>query len=246
MPVNVETQKSSTEHGINGFPEHSEPAPAIRIVIADSHKVLREGVRRLLSAERGLQVIGEAADPDAMVKMVEYHQPEVVLLSASLGGESEIDMLRRLEASKCVSRVIVMTQSTQREDHVRAIRFGASGIMTHDTSSDMLAKGIRKVCEGELWVDRRAAAEAMRQMIAARTAAPAPRVGPGQRGTASLSKREREVAALVAQGFKNKDIAERLFISEQTVKNHMHNIFEKLGVTDRLELALLAIHHGLI
>jgi two-component system nitrate/nitrite response regulator NarL len=223
------------------------PADAhIRILVADGHAVMREGLQRLLSGDTGFEVIAEAVDPTRLVALATHHQPEVILLESGLGGESVASLLRRLETARCSSRTIVMTTSTRQEDHVQFVRCGASGIMTRDTSSEMLLKGIRKVCAGELWVERRTAGEAMRQMVAARAALPLPRGGANERGTASLSKREREIATLVAQGFKNKDIASRLFISEQTVKNHMHNIFEKLGVSDRLELALLAIHHGLI
>lgn len=218
----------------------------IKILIADGHAVMREGLQRLLSAETGFEVIAEASDPAKMAALAEHYQPEIILVESSLGGESVPALLRRLKASRCLSRVIVMTASARHEDHVQFVRSGACGILTRDTSSEMLVKGIRKVCAGELWVDRRTTAEAMRQMVDARAALPLPRGGANERGTSALSKREREIAGLVAQGFKNKDIAARLFISEQTVKNHMHNIFEKLGVSDRLELALLTIHHGLI
>lgn len=236
------------EHVISAAPwpqPYVADAP-IRILIADGHAVMREGLRRLLSAETGLEVIAEAADPAKMVSLAGHYQPEVILVEATLGGESVGVLLRRLEGVRCTSRAIVMTASARQEDHVVFVRCGASGIMTRDTSSEMLVKGIRKVCAGELWVERRTAAEAMRQMVASRAALPLPRGGGHERSTATLSKREREIATLVAQGFKNKDIATRLFISEQTVKNHMHNIFEKLGVGDRLELALLTIHQGLI
>ena len=224
----------------------SAPDAHIRILVADGHAVMREGLQRLLSGESGFEVMAEASDPARLAALAESFRPDAILLESGLGGESVASLLRRLEVARCTARVIIMTASTRQEDHVQFVRAGASGIMTRDTSSEMLVKGIRKVCAGELWVERRTAAEAMRQMVAARAALPMPRGGANERGTAALSKREREIATLVAQGFKNKDIATRLFISEQTVKNHMHNIFEKLGVGDRLELALLAIHHGLL
>ena len=242
--MSLETVKNSIENHINGFHEAEEPGRKVRILIAESHQVMREGLRRLLSAEKGFSVIGEATDPDSLCQIMERHCPDVLLVSSMLGGESDTALLQRLKAGTCTSRIIVMTSSTRREDHVRAIRFGASGIMTHDTSSAMLALGIRKVFQGELWADRKVAADAIRQMLATRPAAPM-RMGSDYGKSVTLSKREKEVASLVAQGFKNKEIADRLFISEQTVKNHMHNIFEKLGVSDRLELALVAFHHGL-
>jgi two-component system nitrate/nitrite response regulator NarL len=243
--VNLQTVKNPIENHINGFHEAAEPGQNVRILIAEGHQVMREGLRRLLSAEKGFTVIGEATDPDSLCQIMERNCPDVLLVSSMLGGSSDTALLQRLKAGTCASRIIVMTSSTRREDHVRAIRFGASGIMTHDTSSAMLALGIRKVHEGELWADRKVAADAIRQMLATRASAPPIRAGSDYGKAVTLSKREKEVAALVAQGFKNKDIADSLFISEQTVKNHMHNIFEKLGVSDRLELALVAFHHGL-
>ena len=243
--MDLQTAKHSIETHINGFHEAEEPASKVRILIAEGHQVMREGLRRLLAAEKGFTVIGEATDPDSLCQLMERHCPDVLLVSSMLGGESDSALLQRLRAGTCASRIIVMTSSKRREDHVRAIRFGASGIMTHDTSSAMLALGVRKVFHGELWADRKVAADAIRQMLATRASAPPLRAARDYGKTVTLSKREKEVAALVSQGFKNKDIADRLFISEQTVKNHMHNIFEKVGVSDRLELALVAFHHGL-
>ena len=111
--------------------------------------------------------------------------------------------------------------------------------MLKQTATELLIKSIRKVCEGEIWLDSRTTAAAMRQFASPSDS------GPREREKSAISNREREVVACVAQGFKNKEIAEKLFISEQTVKNHLHHIFEKLGVSDRLELALYAIHRDI-
>ncbi len=116
------------------------------------------------------------------------------------------------------------------------MKFGTSGIVLKQTATELLIKSIRKVYGGEIWLDSKMTGVVMRQF-----ASPV-ELGPQERDKPRLSDREREVVALVAQGFKNKEIAERIFLSEQTVKNHMHNIFNKLGVSDRLELALYAIH----
>src|SRR4029077_7617501 len=123
------------------------------------------------------------------------------------------------------------------------MKLGCSGIVLKQTSADLIVKSIRKVNSGEIWLDSHTTAAVMRQFAA-----------PGEvtqmasskvRERSPLSAREREIVALVAQGYKNKEMAEKMFISEQTVKNHLHNIFDKLGVSDRLELALYAIHKGL-
>jgi DNA-binding NarL/FixJ family response regulator len=119
------------------------------------------------------------------------------------------------------------------------------------TATELLIKSIRKVHAGEIWLDSHTTAAVIRQFVAAEEAAPPPppppppAAAPRDRERSPLSQREREIVALVAQGFKNKEMAEKMFISEQTVKNHLHNIFDKLGVSDRLELALYAIHNNL-
>jgi DNA-binding NarL/FixJ family response regulator len=129
----------------------------------------------------------------------------------------------------------VLTASEDEQDYVEAVRRGARGIVLKAAASDRLLEGIRKVHRGEMWIDQRVAADVMKAMSEPRPVTRAER--------AQLTAREQEIVSLVAQGFRNKEIADKLSISEQTVKNHLHNIFDKLGVSDRLELALYAIHH---
>ncbi len=135
---------------------------------------------------------------------------------------------------------------------LQAVRFGTAGIVQKSTPTELLIKSIRKVHAGEIWLDSHTTAAVIRQFVA-NEEAPAPPPPPPpptaasgrERERSPLSQREREIVALVAQGFKNKEMAEKMFISEQTVKNHLHNIFDKLGVSDRLELALYAIQQRL-
>ena len=127
------------------------------------------------------------------------------------------------------------------------MKLGTSGIVLKQTATELLIKSIRKVHAGEIWLDSHTTAAVIRQFVAGRRRRPRRlrRLPPRERERSPLSQREREIVALVAQGFKNKEMAEKMFISEQTVKNHLHNIFDKLGVSDRLELALYAIHNNL-
>jgi DNA-binding NarL/FixJ family response regulator len=127
---------------------------------------------------------------------------------------------------------------------VQAMKLGCSGIVLKQTAPDLIVKSIRKVHSGEIWLDSHTTAAVMRQFSTGADMNAASS-GKGGRERSPLSTREREIVALVAQGYKNKEMAEKMFISEQTVKNHLHNIFDKLGVSDRLELALYAIHKGL-
>jgi len=164
-------------------------------------------------------------------------------------GLDGLATLQRLQAAKNKTRVIVLTASDDKNEFVQAMKLGTSGIVLKQTATELLIKSIRKVHAGEIWLDSHTTAAVIRQFVA-NDEPPAPppmpaAAAPRERERSPLSQREREIVALVAQGFKNKEMAEKMFISEQTVKNHLHNIFDKLGVSDRLELALYAIHNNL-
>ena len=153
--------------------------------------------------------------------------------------------LQALQQTNKRTRVIVLTASEDKNEFVQAMKLGCSGIVLKQTAPDLIVKSIRKVNSGEIWLDSHTTAAVMRQFSTGlEDRARSGGSGKG-RERSPLSTREREIVALVAQGYKNKEMAEKMFISEQTVKNHLHNIFDKLGVSDRLELALYAIHKGL-
>ncbi len=152
--------------------------------------------------------------------------------------------LQALQQTNKRTRVIVLTASEDKNEFVQAMKLGCSGIVLKQTAPDLIVKSIRKVNAGEIWLDSHTTAAVMRQFSDGPGSPAEWRQGKG-RERSPLSAREREIVALVAQGYKNKEMAEKMFISEQTVKNHLHNIFDKLGVSDRLELALYAIHKGL-
>ena len=215
----------------------------VRVLIADDHPIVREGLRRLLSLEDDVEIVGEAADGEATVAMVEKLDPDVVLLDLRMPGMDGFGALQRMQRLGKKTRVIVLTASEDKNEFVQAMKLGCSGIVLKQTAAELIIKSIRKVHAGEIWLDSHTTAAVMRQF--ASPAEPSLAAGMRSRDRSPLSQREREIVALVAQGYKNKEMAEKMFISEQTVKNHLHNIFDKLGVSDRLELALYAIHKGL-
>jgi DNA-binding NarL/FixJ family response regulator len=232
-----------TERERSGSGTRTETASAIRIVIADDHPIFRDGLRRLLGAEKDFEVVGEAKDGDETLEMVREKEPDILLLDLRMPVRDGLSVLQRLKHASNKTKVIVLTASEDKNEFVQAMKHGCAGIVLKQTATDLLYKSIRKVYAGEIWLDSHTTAAVMRQFSApARAPASYER---GVRERSPLSQREREIVALVAQGFKNKEIAERMFISEQTVKNHLHNIFDKLGVADRLELALYAIHKGI-
>ena len=217
--------------------------PLIKVLIADDHPIVREGLRRLLSLEDDVEVVGEAGDGEATVALSEKLEPDIVLLDLRMPGMDGFGALQRLQRLSKKTRVIVLTASEDKNEFVQAMKLGCSGIVLKQTASDLIIKSIRKVHAGEIWLDSHTTAAVMRQF--ASPTEPSLATGMRSRDRSPLSQREREIVALVAQGYKNKEMAEKMFISEQTVKNHLHNIFDKLGVSDRLELALYAIHKGL-
>jgi DNA-binding NarL/FixJ family response regulator len=171
-------------------------------------------------------------------------RPDIVLISTPFEPTPGPDVFTVIQLSYPEVKVIVLSTASDQDEFVRNVRLGARGIVQKSTSGSMLIKAIRKVQDGEFWLDRSTTAEVVRHFTERRTDAVAePRHNEGR--LPSLSRREREIVNLVTHGLRNKELAEKLQISEQTVKNHMHNIFDKLGVSDRLELALYAIHHNL-
>jgi DNA-binding NarL/FixJ family response regulator len=224
----------------------SKKKATVRIVIADDHPIVRDGLKKLLLLEDDFEVVGEAGDGREVLERVQALDPDVLLLDLRMPNLDGLAALQVLQQTNKRTRVIMLTASEDKNEFVQAMKLGCSGIVLKQTAPDLIVKSIRKVNSGEIWLDSNTTAAVMRQFS---TGLEGSGQG-GQGGTkgrerSPLSTREREIVALVAQGYKNKEMAEKMFISEQTVKNHLHNIFDKLGVSDRLELALYAIHKGL-
>jgi len=222
---------------------HGASAPRIRILVVDDHPIVREGLRKLLDLEEDIEVVAETDNGRNALELVDQLQPDIVLLDLKMPGMDGLTALQAMQRTTHRARVIVLTASEDKNEWVQAMKLGCQGIVVKQTSPDLIVKSIRKVHGGEIWLDSHTTASVMRQF-----ASPSDQITTGAakgRERSPLSTREREIVALVAQGYKNKEMAEKMFISEQTVKNHLHNIFDKLGVSDRLELALYAIHKGL-
>ena len=220
---------------------------AIRLIVADDSGVYRDGLANLLSMQRDFQVVGTADTPAGAAEVIKECKPDIVLLGWTANSQGSQRVFGAIQENKCQTRVILLSDDQVKEDFIEAVRQGCCGIVPKRTSTELLLKSIRKVHAGEFWLDRVTTADLIRKLAkkgAGGSSAASSRLGVREQSGA-LSAREREIVILVAQGFKNKEMAERMFISEQTVKNHLHNIFDKLGVSDRLELALYAIHHNL-
>lgn len=217
---------------------------SIRVVLADDHPIVRDGLRKLLMLEEDIEVVGEASDGREVVQVVQETQPDILILDLRMPHMDGLATLQALQQIERKVKVIVLTASEDKNEFVQAMKLGCSGIVLKQTAPELIVKSIRKVNSGEIWLDSHTTAAVMRQFASPSEVMSGGAPGKG-RERSPLSQREREIVSLVAQGYKNREMAEKMFISEQTVKNHLHNIFDKLGVSDRLELALYAIHKGL-
>ncbi len=224
----------------------------IRVLIADGQPVVLEGLRCVLSQYSSIQVVGEAADGIEIVEKAVHLEPDVILLDFKLPRVDGLTVLRNIRDRVLHTKVIMFASAENKDDFVEAMKLGCSGILLKENPTSLIEKSIQRVQAGEIWLDSNTTAAVIRHFASPKDfpAAHIPNSGSGNtnkssRERAQLSQREREIIVLIAQGYKNKEIAEKMFITEQTVKNHLHNVFDKLGVSDRLELALYAIHNSL-
>ncbi len=197
---------------------------AIRVMMADDHMIFRQGVRRLLEGEHDISIVGEAANGNECVTVMAKLRPDILLLDLNMPDKDGLAVLQEVNFDSLPTHVIVLAAAEDDRDAVRAMRLGARGIVLKQSASDLLVRSIRRVYGGEIWLDNRITAEVMNAFS---------KDSNGEKPF--LTDREEQVALLVVRGHRNKDIGENLRISEHTVRNHLHNIFDKLGVSDRLE-----------
>lgn len=221
---------------------NGEPRPSrLRVVLADDHQLFREALRLLLEASGEFTVVGEAVDGRETAAIVERLQPDVVLLDLLMPDCSGLDALRELADRPHGARILLVTASIDREEIAAALQLGARGIVLKQSASAALVKAIRTVMDGGLWLGDVAVPRLPRPSVPPKPPAK-PATEPADFG---LTPREREILTGITEGLSNKEIAERLSLSEQTVKHHLSSVFDKTGMSSRLELAMFAVRHGL-
>jgi two-component system, NarL family, response regulator LiaR len=208
----------------------------IRVLIADDHAVVRQGLRTFLELQDDIEVVADVADGEAALSAVEVHEPDVVLMDLVMPGGGGVEAIRALRKARPEARVLVLTSFLDDDKVFPAVRAGAAGYLLKDVEPAELVRAIRTVDDGEALLHPAVAARLMEEF--SETERPAPEE--------ALTAREREVLELIARGLPNKLIARDLEIAEKTVKTHVSSILSKLGLTDRTQAALYAVRSGLI
>ncbi len=209
----------------------------IRLLIADDHAVVRQGLRTFLELQEGIEVVAEAADGEEAVAAAERTTPDVVLLDLVMPRLDGVAAIHRIREVSPASRVIVLTSFFDDGRLFPAVRAGAAGYLLKDVQPQELVRAIRTVHDGNALLAPEVAARVLEEVAGG---------GERPRSSAALTPREREVLALIARGRANKAIARELAVSEKTVKTHVSNLLAKLGVADRTQAAVLAVREGLV
>jgi len=210
----------------------------IRLILADDHPIVLHGLEQLFESHPDFQVVACCNDGDSTLAAVRAHPADVLLLDLRMPGRTGLDVMRTMAAEQLPCKTVLLTAALTDADAVEAVRLGARGVVLKESEPDTLLESVRRVHMGEQWLDQDSMSRAFDRVV--------------QRETASrdairlLTPREIEIVRMIAQGLRNRAIAERLSISEGTVKIHLHNIYEKLNVDGRLALVLFAQEKGLV
>jgi DNA-binding NarL/FixJ family response regulator len=213
----------------------------IRIVLADDHPVVRIGVRNMLSESEGFEVVGEAADGDEAITQTLELQPDILLLDLLMPRLPGLEAMRAIMQGSPTVKIMLLTSTITTQQIIEALHIGARGIVLKDALASHLQTAIKTVFAGDYWIGGKRVVNLVSALHDLMQQAQVP-----QRKTFGLTPRELEVVGSIVEGCSNRDIAKQFGLSEETVKRHLSNIFDKTGVSTRLELALFAIAHQLV
>ena len=210
----------------------------VTVVIADDHPLILKGLNDLLRSERDFKVLAQCVNGDEAVRAVRAHRPDIVVLDVRMPGADGLSVMREMKRERLPTRVVLLAASLEDEEILEATRLGVGGVVLKEMAPRLLVQCIRKVHAGEPWLERRAAARAFETLVRREVGA--------QEISRVLTPREIEIVRMAATGLRNRNIGDRMSISEGTVKTHLHNIYEKLRVQNRAELVLYCQDKGIV
>ncbi len=219
------------------MPSPRKPKTKVRILIADREGVFRLGLKKLLGVEDDLRVVAQAADAEQTLRLAKAFHPDLLFVQAEIMAEGPGKLLAQLRQLIPAARVVVTASAPSEQDVLRFVQSGAAGVISKSVEPELFVRCARKVMAGEVWMPKGHVAK-MAQLLEAKSERPL-------RPAETLTHREKTVISYLLQGWRNREIARHLSITEQTVKNHLRTIYDKVGVSDRLELVLYAIHQHL-
>jgi DNA-binding NarL/FixJ family response regulator len=209
----------------------------IRMVVSDNHPIVLAGLEAVLAGAPGIEVVGRCTDGGEAISRILDLKPDVALVSMRMPSDDGLMVLRRLRDAGSECRVVLFTGAINDDDAMEAIRLGAGGILLKELPTDLVVECVRKVARGERWLEQETTARVLDRIAGGK--------GTEARQPGGLTARELQLVKLAARGMRNGEIARRLRILEGTVKIHMHNIYKKLGLRGRVQLALYARTRGL-
>jgi DNA-binding NarL/FixJ family response regulator len=215
--------------------------PAIRILLADDHPVVRIGVRNMLQSDRAFEVVGECGDGDEAITQTLELLPDILLLDLYMPRLPGLEAMRAIMSGSPTVKIVLLTSTISTQQVIEALQIGARGIVLKDALADHLTSAIRAVISGDYWIGGKRVVNLVGALHELMQKAAVP-----DRKTFGLTPREMEVVGCIVEGCSNRDIAKQFTLSEETVKRHLSNIFDKTGVSTRLELAMFAIAHHLV
>ncbi len=211
---------------------------AIRVVLADDHPLILDGMENLLRLEGDFEVAARCTTGAETLSVVREQRPDILVLDVRMPEIDGLEVMRRLRLEGLDTRVVILTTAMEDDEVIEAIRLGVRGIVLKEIAPAILVQCLRAVHGGGRWIEPQSISRAMEKLIRKEAGA--------REAAALLTPREMEVVRMVAQGLRNREIADKLFVSEGTVKVHLHNIYEKLGIASRLALGLYAREKGFV
>lgn len=209
---------------------------AIRLVLADDHPIVLDGLEQIFRLDPECEVVARCRDGHETLKALRLHRPDVLVLDVRMPGLDGIAVLEAMKAEGLPARVVLLTAALEDEQLVAALRLGVGGVVLKEMAPQLLVEAVKEIHAGGRWLDKGSVQRALDRLLL--------REAESREAGQRLTPRELEIARMVAEGSRNRAIADKLFISEGTVKIHLHNIYEKTGVDGRLELAVHAQKKG--